>query len=231
MGIMDWLGFITGVICVALIVIEKDSNWPIGVLNSIILLYVFYTQKLWATVGLQTFYTFECLYGWWMWTRRDKLTGFKLIRIGNTPLGMFAALTVLCVLGVAILYPILRYYEDPYPFWDAVVGVVSLAAEYLLCLKMRQAWTVYFCCDLVSMIILGLLGAWVTFGTYAVFTLLCVAGIFEWKRRFLNLQRDVIPLKETVCAGCGQNELHKMCPAHGTDVYMNPTHPDWGKNV
>lgn len=34
-----------------------------------------------------------------------------------------------------------------------------------------------------------------------------------------------------VCPGCGQPGPHKMCPAHGTDVYMNPSHPDWGKPV
>jgi hypothetical protein len=32
----------------------------------------------------------------------------------------------------------------------------------------------------------------------------------------------------SVCAGCGLPELHKMCPAWGTDAYMNPSHPNWG---
>jgi hypothetical protein len=30
------------------------------------------------------------------------------------------------------------------------------------------------------------------------------------------------------CPGCGLNELHKSCPAHGTSAYMNPKHPAWG---
>jgi hypothetical protein len=30
------------------------------------------------------------------------------------------------------------------------------------------------------------------------------------------------------CPGCGLMGLHKMCPAWGTPVYMNPEHPAWG---
>ena len=69
MNLMDWIGFITGVICVWLIVREKDINWPIGLLNSVALLVVFGKQKLYAQGGLQAFYIVECAYGWWLWTR------------------------------------------------------------------------------------------------------------------------------------------------------------------
>jgi nicotinamide mononucleotide transporter len=55
MSVMDWIGFVTGVVCVFLILREKDINWPIGLLNSVALLVVFWTQKLYAqatgTVG------------------------------------------------------------------------------------------------------------------------------------------------------------------------------------
>lgn len=33
---------------------------------------------------------------------------------------------------------------------------------------------------------------------------------------------------QPLCPGCGIQELHKMCIAHGTEAYMNPQHPAWG---
>lgn len=36
---------------------------------------------------------------------------------------------------------------------------------------------------------------------------------------------------EAVCPGCGLPEIHKMCPRWGTEVYMNPQPPDWGKPI
>ena len=186
MGVWDWIGFVTGVVCVYLIVREKDYNWPIGVINSAVLLYVFWRQKLWATVGLQTFYAVECFYGWWMWTRRDRATGLKVVRIGTTTAATSLRLAAIGLAGVAVLYPVLRRSSDPFPLLDAIVGVASLVAEYMLCLKLLEGWHVYFCCDLITVYVLYRLGQWVTLGTYAVFIVLCVMGIREWLRRYKN---------------------------------------------
>ena len=41
---MGWIAFVTNVICVYLIVREKDINWPIGVLGSVALAWVFWSS-------------------------------------------------------------------------------------------------------------------------------------------------------------------------------------------
>lgn len=33
---------------------------------------------------------------------------------------------------------------------------------------------------------------------------------------------------KTTCFGCGREVTHKKCPAHGTPIYCNPSHPEWG---
>jgi nicotinamide mononucleotide transporter len=183
MSVMDWIGFVTGVVCVFLIVREKDINWPIGILNSVALLAVFWTQRLYAQAGLQAFYVVECAYGWRMWTRRDQATGTKLIRIGRTKNQTLALLSIILAAGVLGLYPVFRATGDPAPFWDSVIAVMSLVAEYMLCLKFFESWGVYFAADLISLVVLALLGMWVTFGTYLCFTALCIMGIVEWRKR------------------------------------------------
>ncbi|MDB5172964.1 MAG: nicotinamide mononucleotide transporter [Phycisphaerales bacterium] len=183
MSVMDWIGFVTGVVCVFLIVREKDINWPIGILNSVALLAVFWTQRLYAQAGLQAFYVVECAYGWRMWTRRDQATGTKLIRIGRTKNQTLALLSIILAAGILGLYPVFRATGDPAPFWDSVIAVMSLVAEYMLCLKFFESWGVYFAADLISLVVLALLGMWVTFGTYLCFTALCIMGIVEWRKR------------------------------------------------
>lgn len=184
MSVMEWVAFFTNVICVYLIVIEKDINWPIGVLGSIALMYVFWKMQLYAQVGLQAFYVVECLYGWWMWTRRDKVTGFKLIQIGKTKLQTMAWLTAIGIPATAICYWVFDKTGDPYPFWDSLITVASLIAEYMLCLKFLEAWSLYFSADIASLVVLGLMAQWVTFGTYLCFTVLCLMGIISWVKRY-----------------------------------------------
>jgi nicotinamide mononucleotide transporter len=180
---IEWIAFVINVICVYLIVREKDVNWPIGVLGSLALAWVFWEGKLYAQLGLQVFYVFECLYGWWMWTRKDRSSGLKLIRIGRTRRQMAIWLTLIGVAGVALLYPLFRWTDDPAPFWDSVITIASLIAEYMLCLKLLESWSVYLAADLVSLVVLGVLGMWITFGTYLVFTVLCAMGVREWIKR------------------------------------------------
>jgi nicotinamide mononucleotide transporter len=119
-----------------------------------------------------------------MWTRKDKKTGLKLVRIGKTKLQTCIWLMLIGVIGTAVLYPILKATQDPMPFWDSVITVASLIAEYMLCIKLLESWAVYFVADLISLVTLAVLALWVTFGTYLVFTALCVMGVVEWLKRF-----------------------------------------------
>src|SRR5512143_3629638 len=100
MAPMEWVAFVTNVICVYLIVREEDINWPIGVLGSLALAWVFWEGKLYAQVGLQVFYVVECLYGWWKWTRRDRESGMKLVQIGRTPQQRAIWLALIGIAGV-----------------------------------------------------------------------------------------------------------------------------------
>ncbi len=183
MSTIEWAAFVINVVCVYLIVREKDINWPIGVLGSLALAWVFWEGKLYAQLGLQVFYVVECLYGWWKWTQKDQLSGIKLVRIGRTRAKMGWWLTLIGVAGVAVLYPIFRWTDDPAPFWDSVITIASLIAEYMLCLKLLESWSLYLAADLVSLVVLGALGMWVTFGTYLVFSVLCAMGVREWINR------------------------------------------------
>jgi nicotinamide mononucleotide transporter len=183
MTLMEWIGFVTGVICVYLIVRERDVNWPIGVVNSLALMYVLWVQKIYGQAWLQIFYVIECFYGWWAWTRRDRASGAKLIRIGRTRGQTLGLLAVICVVGTGALYALFQATQDPAPFWDSLIVGLSLVAEYMLCLKLLQGWSVYLAADLISLVLFARIGIWVTFGTYLCFTALCIMGLFEWRTR------------------------------------------------
>lgn len=200
MGLIDWIAFVTGVICVLLIVWEKDINWPIGLLNSVALLVIFWAQKLYAQAGLQGFYIVECGYGWWMWTRRGA-GGIKLIRIGTTRPRMAGRLVLLGVVGTAGFHQVFKRTGDPAPFWDSVITVASLVAEYMLCLKLIEAWIIYFFSDLIALVLFAYLAhkagsiedtrsMEMTFATYLCFTFLCVWGLREWLRRHARRLSD-----------------------------------------
>ena len=60
-------GFVTGALCVWLLIKQNIWNWPIGIANNIVYVIVFYKSGLFADSGLQFVYMAIAFYGWWNW--------------------------------------------------------------------------------------------------------------------------------------------------------------------
>ena len=180
---IDIFGFITGVLCVYMIVKENDWNWLIGIINSILLLVVFWKTSLYAQVGLQVLYVVEGFFGWYKWVQRDKITNKKIVKISytsNNKQRLYFVLTGL--LGTAILWKIFQKTEDPYPFWDSFITMTSIVAELMLCWKLTESWWIYLFSDIVAVILFYNMGLPATSGTYLAFLFLCILGIVKWAK-------------------------------------------------
>ena len=63
----ELLGFITGAACVWMVARQNIWNWPLGILNNLFFLLLFWTTGLYADSGLQIVYITLAIYGWWLW--------------------------------------------------------------------------------------------------------------------------------------------------------------------
>lgn len=180
MELLDWFGFISGVICVYLIVKENDWNWSIGIINSVILFFVFLNGNLYAQVGLQALYVIEGFFGWYKWIQRDKETKEKVVKINRISVKHAMLCIVIEIVGVFILYEIFKNTQDTAPFLDSLITVSSIVAELMLCWKLYESWLVYLVTDFISIGLLISQGMYITTGTYLAFSALCVMGLYEW---------------------------------------------------
>lgn len=180
MGLLDWFGFITGVICVYLIVKENDWNWLIGIVNSVILLFVFLRGNLYAQVGLQALYIIEGFFGWYKWLQRDKITKEKVVKINTISSDKVIIFALIEIVGVTLLYFIFKNTQDPAPFLDSLITVSSIVAELMLCWKLYESWFIYLLTDFISIGLLVAQGMYITMGTYLALSGLCVMGLYQW---------------------------------------------------
>src|SRR4051812_34513373 len=63
------LGFVTGALCVYLVVLENVWNFPVGIANSAFLLILFADTLLYADSALQVVYIALGFQGWYLWLR------------------------------------------------------------------------------------------------------------------------------------------------------------------
>ncbi|MDP4145271.1 MAG: nicotinamide riboside transporter PnuC [Bacillota bacterium] len=186
MSILDWFGLITGVLCVYLIVRENDWNWLIGIINSVILLFVFLKGNLYAQVGLQALYVIEGFFGWYKWVQRDKVTKEKIVKIKKISINNIIIFIMIEFLGLVILYLVFKNTSDAAPFLDSLITVSSIVAELMLCWKLYESWLVYLVTDFVSIGLLISQGMYITMGTYIALSVLCVMGLYQWYKSLVK---------------------------------------------
>jgi nicotinamide mononucleotide transporter len=178
---IETLGFITGAVCVLLAVKENVWNWPIGILNNVVYLVVFWHSKLYADSGLQLFYIAISVYGLWCWLYGGKKhTQLAISRVTRNAARMLFAVSIA---SAGILYYVLRHFTDSnVPLGDAVTTAMSLTAQYMLGRKMIENWLVWIAADVLYIGLYCYKSLYLTALLYAIFIAMCVAGYLRWQR-------------------------------------------------
>ncbi len=173
-------GFVTGGICVWLVVKENIWNWPIGILNNIFFIVLFLQARLFADTALQVVYIVLGLLGWYWWLKGGK--NKTKLEVANTPKQTMIWLIAISVIATAILTYVLIKVNDSAPFLDAVTTVLSLAAQFLLTKKYIQNWYFWITADVIYIYLYFSRGLSLTAVLYAIFMTMCIVGLIKWQK-------------------------------------------------
>ncbi len=173
--------FITGAICVWLLVKENIWSWPIGIANNLFYVVVFWWAKLYADMGLQFFYIAISIYGWWNWLHHPpSTTKLRVIRVG------IREGTILLLSGIgatAALYWFLhRFTDSTVPLGDGLTTAMSLVAQYMLSRKHIENWYVWIAADIIYIGLYTYKQLYLTSLLYLIFMIMCIMGVVEWKK-------------------------------------------------
>ena len=173
-------GFVTGGICVWLVVREHLWNWPIGIANNIVFFFLFLHGRLFADMSLQIVYLGLGVYGWLNWLfGGEKRT---VLKISKTTRVEWLVMAALIPLGTWGFREILLVVNGAAPFWDSLTTVLSLAAQYLLCRKRFENWFLWIAADVIYVPLYLSRHLPLTAVLYAVFLVMCLIGVREWSR-------------------------------------------------
>lgn len=179
LGMTEVLGFVTGGICVWLVVREHLWNWPIGLANNVVFFVLFLQSRLFADMGLQVVYFALGAYGWWQWRFGGPRHG--RLPVSRTTRAEWLALSLLAPLGFIGLRALLIRVNGAAPAADAVTTILSLVAQYLLCRKRIENWWFWIAADLIYVPLYLHRALPLTALLYAGFLVLCGLGLRAWR--------------------------------------------------
>lgn len=176
----ELLGFATGAWCVLLVVRQHIANWPIGILNVLLLMVVFWSAGLYADSGLQIVYVALGVYGWWKWAFGG--AGRTTLQVRRTTGTEWLALAAAGTALTGGLWFFLNGFTDStVPLPDALTTALSLLATYGQARKLVESWWLWISADLIYIPLYGYKGLWLTALLYVGFLGLCCLGLRAWR--------------------------------------------------
>ena len=179
-SLTETLGFVTGASCVYLVVREHVWNFPIGVASAAIYLVVFWQARLFGDAGLQLVFIALGLQGWYWWLRGGE--NRTVLRVTRASPALWAGLIVFTGVATYGLMVILTLVKGSAPFLDAFTTALSLAAQYLVNAKKIENWLLWIVADSLYVYLYIVRGLQLTAILYAVFLIMAVAGLIEWRK-------------------------------------------------
>ena len=191
---MDWLeyfGVITGLIYLFLEIRQHKAMWVVGFLTSLVYVFVFFSSKIYADMGLQVYYVAISVYGFYQWTRTKKESS----REGNAPSSVriiYRHLNCRLAIGVGIalvglfgaMWYFLRNFTDsPIPMGDAFTTAVGIVATWMLARRIIEHWILWVVVNFVSVYLYYLRGLYPTMFLYLCYAVLAIVGYYNWAKK------------------------------------------------
>lgn len=180
---MNWTevaGFATGALCVWLVVIRNVWNFPVGIANNIFFAVLFVQAGIYADAALQIVYIALAGIGWYWWLRGGaQRTGVVISQ--SSPLALAACAGAVAIITAAIQFGLHRWTDSTVAGWDALTTALSMVAQFMLSRKWIAHWYFWIVADIVYIPLYIHKGLWLTALLYAIFLIMCVIGLQQWR--------------------------------------------------
>lgn len=193
--LLEYIGVTTGITCVWLGKKENILNYPVGIVSTVIYIYISFSGHLLGEASVNVFYTAMNIYGWILWGRRDVRTQHVLAITRSDRmdwirgLAFFGACWV--ILYVALYYARQYFAPGAIPLADSFSAAAAYTGMWLLTKKKIENWIWWIITDIASVPLYFVKGYVFTSFQFGVFLVIAVLGLVEWRKRWRRAQPGI----------------------------------------
>ena len=178
------LSLISGLFGIISVILCSQGNiWTFAFGFGQILTYsgLCYMERFYAGLAMNAFYFLSQIYGIYAWRSR-RTDDSAIISPRSLPPMRFAVLcAVVAVVAVGTGWLLSRYTDDSQPYMDAVTTVVSVVAQVMLVMAIRQQWWLWLFVDVLYIAMWIIAGNWSMVAQYGFWCINCVYGMIRWR--------------------------------------------------
>jgi nicotinamide mononucleotide transporter len=185
-SLLEYIAVFAGIISVVLSRIENVWVYPTGLVNTVIYIYLSFKFHLIGEASVNFYYTVMSIYGWWLWTRKDKEQRPLISVSSSNGKEWIQQLVFFLSFYVALFFSLTylkRHFPGAIPWADAFASATAYTGMWLMAKKKVESWWWWIATDAASVPLYYVKGLAFTGVYYVALLVLAVFGLIEWQRR------------------------------------------------
>lgn len=189
-GFIEYIAVFAGIASVWFSKKENILVYPVGLVNTIIYIYLSFQYHLPGEASVNFYYTIMSLYGWYMWLRKDQQHKTILhISYSSQQMWLYQILFFLFFylsIYFALVYLKQNFFDGAIPWADAFASSTAFTGMWLMTRKKVESWYWWIATNIASIPLYFVKGLVFTSVYYLVLLILAISGLMEWKRKANN---------------------------------------------
>ena len=185
-----WLEYIAVFAGIASVWYSRAENilvYPVGLLNTIIYVWLSVKGELLGEASVNLYYTIMSIYGWLLWTKKDKEqhaivhVKFSDRRWWLYQIAFFAAFYV--TIFISLTYLKRSFAPGAIPWADAFASATAFTGMWLMTKKKVESWYWWIATNIASIPLYFVKHYMLTSVYYLVLLVFAFWGLSEWQRK------------------------------------------------
>ena len=183
----EYIAVFAGIASVWYSRIENILVYPVGLINTIIYVWLSVDGQLFGEASVNLYYTVMSIYGWMLWTKKDKEqhiivhVKFSDRRWWFYQLAFFA--TFYLAIFISLTYLKRSFAPGAIPWADAFASATAFTGMWLMTKKKVESWYWWIATNIASIPLYFVKHYAFTSVYYLVLLIMAVWGLIEWRKR------------------------------------------------
>jgi len=183
----EYLAVFAGIASVWYSRAENILVYPVGLINTIIYIYISFEGHLLGEATVNLYYTIMSISGWYMWTRKDQRKETLLhVTYSNKKdwvqqIAFFAFFYI--SIFAALTYFKTAFFDGVIPWADAFASATAFTGMWLMTKKKVESWYWWIATNIASVPLYFVKHLVFTSVYYVALLVMAVFGLFEWMKK------------------------------------------------
>lgn len=180
---MEFIAVIAGIASVWFSKQEKILVYPFGIISVTLYIFITYQSKLYADTGINAYYLFMSIFGWWNWKNTKDLAASQIPITRSSKGGHIVNIATFLFATGFIYIMLIKFTDSDVPLIDSITTGLAITGMYLMALKKIEHWLFWIACDLISIPLYIYKDLPFTSFQFLVFTYIAVMGWISWNNK------------------------------------------------